>query len=373
MKLVSTSGVLFAAAALFALFPVSQSVAQAPPGFAYVSGTNFYVNGAPFHYGGDNTYWLGLKVMGTAPSEVDSEMSNYAAAGVKVVRTWAFSDGTADSLQPSLGVYNEAALRVLDYAVYSAGQHGIKLILVFTNNWTDFGGMTWYVQQVEGSNPVKNHFFTNATCQQYYKQYISTLVNRTNTYNGIQYKNDPAIFAWECANEARDEDDTTGNTIYNWYVSTSAYIRSLDANHMISTGEEGARKIAGSGPDYLNNGGMGSDFFRNVQIPNISFGTIHLYPGSWHKKNSWVQTYLADRASVAHSTAAKPIVLEEFGESTPSTTDFNTWLGYAEADDFNGIMPWQMVDTLIDRTFDFLFSSAVGTVIKNMCTYQNSR
>ena len=80
--------------------------------------------------------------MGTAPSEVDSEMSNYAATGVKVVRAWAFSEGTTDSLQLSLGVYNEAALRVLDYAVYSAGQHGIKLILVFTNNWTDFGVMT---------------------------------------------------------------------------------------------------------------------------------------------------------------------------------------------------------------------------------------
>jgi mannan endo-1,4-beta-mannosidase len=224
-----------------------------------------------------------------------------------------------------------------------------------------------------GSNPVKNHFFTNATCQQYYKQYISMLVNRTNFYSGIQYKNDPAIFSWECANEARDEDDTTGDTIYNWYVNTSAYVRSLDANHMISTGEEGARKIPGSGADYLNNGGMGSDFFRNVQIPNISFGTIHLYPGSWHKKNSWVQTYLADRASVAHTTAVKPIVLEEFGEARPTTTDFNTWIGYAESDNFNGIMPWQMVDTLIDNSYDFLYSSAVGTVIKNMCAYQATR
>lgn len=351
----------------------TSAIAQPPPGFAYVSGRHFFVNGTRIYYGGDNIYWLGLKVMGTQPSEVDSEMANCVASGVKVVRTWAFTDGTADSFQPSLGLYNDAALRVLDYAVYSASQHGIKLILTLTNNWTDFGGMTWYVQQVEGGTAVKNHFFTNATCQQYYQQYINMLVNRTNTYSGLQYKNDPAIFSWECANEARDEDDTTGTTIYNWYVNTSAYIRSLDANHMISTGEEGARNIPGSGADYLNNGGMGSDFFRNVQIPNISFGTIHLYPGSWHKKDSWVQTYLADRGSVAHTTANKPIVLEEFGESRPTTTNFNTWIGYAQTDDFDGIMPWQMVDTLIDRTFDFLYSSAVGGVIATMCVSQNAK
>jgi mannan endo-1,4-beta-mannosidase len=234
--------------------------------------------------------------------------------------------------------------------------------------------MTWYVGQVEGgTNPNKNHFYTNATCQQYYQQYINMLVNRTNFYTGVQYKNDPTIFSWECANEARDEDDTTGNTIYNWYVNTAAYIRSLDANHMISTGEEGARNIPGSGADYLNNGGMGSDFYRNVQIPNISFGTIHLYPGSWHKKDSWVQTYLADRASVAHTTAVKPIVLEEFGEARPTTTDFNRWIGYAEANDFNGIHPWQMVDVLIDRSYDFLYTDPVGQVIVTMCSYQSTR
>src|SRR5205823_9874867 len=65
-------------------------------------------------------------------------------------------------------------------------------------------------------------------------------------------------------------------------------------------------------------------------------------------------------------SAVKPIVLEEFGEARPTTTDFNTWIGDAEADDYNGIQPWQMVDTLIDSSYDFLYTSSVGTVIKNM-------
>ena len=30
---------------------------------------------------------------------------------------------------------------------------------------------------------------------------VSTIVGRTNTVNGRQYKSDPAIFAWEICNE----------------------------------------------------------------------------------------------------------------------------------------------------------------------------
>src|ERR1051325_6352370 len=102
-------GLLAAAACLVLLSVPRPAPAAVPAGFAYTSGTNFFVNGTQFHYGGDNIYWLGELTMGTQPSEVDSEMPNCVPAGAKVVRTWAFSDGTASSLQPSLGVYNETA------------------------------------------------------------------------------------------------------------------------------------------------------------------------------------------------------------------------------------------------------------------------
>src|SRR5689334_240337 len=101
--------------AVLLLLALGKPVRAVPPaGFAYTVGTNFYVNGTQFHYGGDNIYWMGLLVMNTSQAEAESEMANCQAAGVKVVRIWAFSDGTSASLQPSLGVYNETALRVLD-------------------------------------------------------------------------------------------------------------------------------------------------------------------------------------------------------------------------------------------------------------------
>ena len=47
------------------------------------------------------------------------------------------------------------------------------------------------------SGAEKELFYTNSACQQAYKNYISMLLQRTNTYTGVQYKNDPTIFSFE--------------------------------------------------------------------------------------------------------------------------------------------------------------------------------
>ena len=38
---------------------------------------------------------------------------------------------------------------------------------------------------------------------QAYKSYVKTILKRTNTYTGLLYSEEPAIFAWELANEPR--------------------------------------------------------------------------------------------------------------------------------------------------------------------------
>src|SRR5947208_2779148 len=90
MKHILLFGSIVVLLAFFGFAAPSRSAAvlraqTVPANFAYVSGQNFYVNGVPFHYGGDNIYWLGLLVMGTPQSEANSEMANCQTAGVKVV------------------------------------------------------------------------------------------------------------------------------------------------------------------------------------------------------------------------------------------------------------------------------------------------
>jgi endo-1,4-beta-mannosidase len=46
-----------------------------------------------------------------------------------------------------------------------------------------------------------NSFYTDRTTINAFKAVVSYVVQRTNTVNGIQYKNDPIIMSWETGNE----------------------------------------------------------------------------------------------------------------------------------------------------------------------------
>ncbi|MFC7484550.1 hypothetical protein ACFQX7_37265 [Luedemannella flava] len=83
--------------------------------------------------------------------------------------------------------------------LYKARLNGLKIVLPFTNNWSDFGGMDQYVRWAGAS--YHDDFYTNATIRGWYKDYISGLLNRVNSYTGIRYKDDPTVMTWELANE----------------------------------------------------------------------------------------------------------------------------------------------------------------------------
>jgi len=88
--------------------------------------------------------------------------------GVKVVRLWGFIDrGSLDGSVPSVdgdgskdghyfqawdpaqhhAVYNDgpSGLQSLDYALAKASSLQLKVVLVLTNNWREFGGMDQYL------------------------------------------------------------------------------------------------------------------------------------------------------------------------------------------------------------------------------------
>ena len=62
---------------------------------------------------------------------IDSVLDDAAAMSLAVIRAWAFADGpgTTMPLQPRPFVYDEAAFDSLDYAVWKAGQVGVRLVL----------------------------------------------------------------------------------------------------------------------------------------------------------------------------------------------------------------------------------------------------
>ena len=291
-----------------------------PSPFVSVSDGGFVADGLPLHPAGANSYYL--MSYATKPSlrpKVDEVLGSAAALGLNFVRTWAFNDGSGpDVLQKAPGVFNENALRGLDYVLYKAGRLGLRVILPFVNYWADYGGMDQYVAWdaqygTDGHTAAgRNEFYTDADTRQWFKNNISKLLNRVNTFTGRAYKNDPTIFAWELANEPRAEGDSSGAILQGWIDEMAPYVKSLDANHLLSTGEEGFYN-QGSG-DWLHDGCQGTDFIRNHQAAAIDFATTHVWTENWGVTDQAALGWAAEHVADARDVLGKPLIIEEFGK-----------------------------------------------------------
>lgn len=338
--------VLLLAAALF-----STSSTQATSEFVRIDGTAFTLNGASFYYAGANTYYLIYK----SNFMVNDVLDSAQAMGMKVIRTWGFIDrGSLDERVPSIdppghkdGVYFQywdpvagtpayndgpTGLEKLDYVIYAAGRRGIKLIIPLVNNWRQFGGIDQYVTWY--GLTYHDEFYTDPRTRQAYRSWVLHLLNRTNIYTGVQYKNDPTIMAWELANEPRCKGsgarprspNCNSTTLLNWVQEMSGFIKQNDPNHLVSVGDEGFFNQTGTW-DWVYNGSEGIDFAALIQLPTVDFGTFHLYPTHWGKTDSWGTQWIQEHLAVgAH--VGKPVILEEFGWSDRATRDsvYQTWL-----------------------------------------------
>lgn len=281
-NMILTKSQVFAALnAASTLAAVLQPVPRASS-FVSISGNQFNIDGKVGYFAGTNCYWCSFL---TNHADIDSTLSHIASSGLRVLRVWGFNDVNT---QPSSGTIwfqklsaqgstiNTGAdgLQNLDYVVQSAEQHGLKLIIPFVNNWSDYGGINAYVNAFGGN---ATSWYTNQAAQTQYRTYIQAVVSR--------YINSTAIFAWELANEPRCNQCDT-DVIVQWATSISQYVKQLDANHLVTLGDEGLGLSTGDG-SYPYTYGEGTDFAKNIQIKTLDFGTFHLYPDSckfffWH-------------------------------------------------------------------------------------------
>ncbi|KAJ8443669.1 hypothetical protein Cgig2_019651 [Carnegiea gigantea] len=295
-------------------------------GFVRVRGTHFILNGSPYYANGFNAYWL--MYMASDPSQrqyVSNVFRQASSHGLTVARTWAFNDAGDRALQVSPGSYNEQTFKGLDFVVAEARKYGIKLILSLANNYESFGGKKQYVNWARSQGQYlssDDDFFTNSVVKGFYKNHIKTVLNRYNTVNGIVYKNDPTIMAWELMNEPRCTSDPSGRTIQAWIGEMAAQVKSIDQNHLLEAGLEGF--YGSSHPEKMSRNpgfNVGTDFIANNQIPGIDFATVHAYPDQWVSNanddaqlafvNNWLTSHIED----AQSILRKPLLLAEFGKS----------------------------------------------------------
>lgn len=273
----------------------------------------FYDGDKKYRYIGANNYYIRHKDR----KLIDEIFRQAANAGIKVIRVG--SNGEAESMDAidkreinrffRIGpdYFNEEAYKEFDYVLDSAARNNTRVIIHFTDNWEYYGGARVYTKWA--GLATKNLFWTDETCKKLYKQTIESFVKRKNTVNGKLYKDDPVIFAYDLMNEPRNEDDITGVTLAKWIDEMSTYIKSIDKNHMVTTGMEGFF-LRDDGTHY-----SGSDFLLCHKPPNIDFCTYHIYPASEYNNYSMSTTewLIKKFIDIAHNELKKPVVMEEFG------------------------------------------------------------
>ncbi|KAF7563258.1 hypothetical protein G7046_g875 [Stylonectria norvegica] len=319
----------------------TSSPPAAGTGVPSASGTHFTIDGVTKYFAGTNCYWCSF-----LPLESDAETvtAHLESSGLKILRVWGFNDVNTKPSDSTVWFQYLAAsgseintgqngLQRLDWIVAAAEKHGIKLIVNFVNNWDDYGGITAYTKAFGGDHVG---WYTNTAAQAQYRTYIKAVVSR--------YSASAAILAWELANEPRCNGCSV-DVIYKWATETSAYVKSLDAKHLVTLGDEGFGLTGGDG-SYPYTYGEGVDWEKNLGITTLDFATFHLYPGSWGTSNDWGNGWVKSHAALC-AKAGKPCLFEEYGLPSDHCAVESVWQATSlAADGMAGDAFWQFGDTI---------------------------
>lgn len=294
------------------------------PGFVYTEGEKFMLDGAPLYFSGTNVYDFFTYGSSSGDIEtdfmdkdrIDAHMRRLYVNGVRVVRVWGFSHEDWHGFEPQKGVYSEGQFSLFDYVVKSAEANGVKLIIALENYWNDYGGikdrLKWEgIEVAGGGTHDQGQFFTNASAVQGFKDYVKYFITRVNHYDGVEYRNDPTILAWELMNEPRYQgfgDDLASETLRAWVDEMGAFIKDLDSNHLLSSGLEA------HGSKYGFGGDEGNDFIKIHQSPYMDFASAHPYiRESWSNFSlEETMTLICQWADESHKILNKPLYIGEF-------------------------------------------------------------
>ncbi|WFE24327.1 cellulase family glycosylhydrolase [Solwaraspora sp. WMMD937] len=330
-------------------------------GFVTRHGDDLKLDGRKFRFAGSNNYYLMYK----SPTMVDDVFADAKAAGFTVLRTWGFLDiGNADGSDsvagPADGVYfqyfdgerpayNDGpdGLQRLDYVLAAAREAGIKLVVPLTNNWRDFGGMDQYVRWRGGQ--YHDDFYTDPVIRGWYKDWISHVLNRTNTITGVRYKDDPTVMTWELGNEPRckgsgvypQSPDCATDTLTAWADEMTRHVKSIAPRQLVSVGDEGFFCDDPTSADWTINCGEGVDSVALSRLPAVDVVSYHLYPDHWGKDAAWGAEWITRHAHEAKKVR-KPVMLGEFGIHDKSTRNvvYREWTDAAIAGGTSGFLYW---------------------------------
>lgn len=325
-----------AAVAGAAAVTLSGPAAAAPPtAFVQRSGTRLMLGGKPYRFVGANMWygaWLGAKASFGDRDRLARELDQLANIGVTNLRVAAgtetspLKNAVSPAFRTAGKTWNPALIDGLDHLLSEMAKRDMKAVLYLTNFWEWSGGMMTYLSYVNGGTFINMNdpahpwpefpdmtaqFYANSEAVGLFHDYVRSIVQR--------HAGNPTIMAWQLANEPRPGGSEKVATpllpaFYGWIASTAKLIKSLDRNHLLSTGSEGLKGTLER-----------ADIFRAAHsAPEIDYLTAHIWPLNWnwlddkdvagthHAASLKVADYLAQHAALAREMG-KPLTIEEFG------------------------------------------------------------
>lgn len=289
-----------------------------------------------YRFVGTNFWYGPILASDTEAGDMDrliKELDSLQSLGITNLRILAGAEGPeglphhiSPVLQTAPGQYNQAMLEGLDRFMAEVEKRGMTVVIYLTNAWEWSGGYGSYlhwttgevcpVPGIDGYREYVDHvkeFVLNDTAKQMAIDHAKYMVSRNNTVTERPYSESPAILSWQIANEPRAFSQEGKEALYGWLIDMAKAIRSIDKNHMVSTGSEGKYGCE-----------VDLDLWQRIHnAPEIDYGIIHLWPTNWGwasrtEPENQVDAAIEESGKYIEEhlkalSISKPLIIEEFG------------------------------------------------------------
>ncbi|GAB2823742.1 beta-galactosidase [Ferruginibacter profundus] len=303
--------------------------------------TRLVINKQPWHFIGTNMWYANLLAMpdnnGGDRKRLLKELDFLKQQGITNIRVLVGAQGQGKivkgvqpvhpALQTAPGKYNNDLLDGMDFLLQQLEIRKMYGVFFFSNNWEWSGGFLQYMNwhnKIDDTTMARNfswdenrdivsRFYSCNDCIEDYRDFVKMIVSHTNKLTGKKYINEPGIMAWEIANEPRPMRPFAIEAYKDFLVKTSALVKSMDPNHLLTIGVEG----------YLGTETM--QVFEDIhKDKNVDYATIHIWPKNWgwYKDSSFKDDFDAvlqkttayiNEHAIVMKKIDKPLVVEEFG------------------------------------------------------------
>lgn len=240
--------------------------------FVKKEGCMLYHMEQPFRYSGANVPYCSKQYINNKNrNRIHCIVKTAKEMGLRVLRPWclmfqgygpAWQDepcwAPGVSIMPELDKFRDSAFDNIDYFIKVCSDEGIFLDFMLTGEDVHYGAQAFI--EWRGSNDIMD-FYSDSVIISDYKRYITTLLNHTNQYSGIKYKDDPTIMIWEIGEETWKETE-------EWAENIASHIKEIAPNQLVMDGDS---KI----------------MMKGKKAPSIDIISRHYYPcfGSEHEWN----------------------------------------------------------------------------------------